>query len=117
MMYLPFEPWGCNRCSTASWNVTLTTTPTTTAAYQNFYCRCNEWTTVSTWPAPKIELPKCEHDSIIQMRRIRLFGGRRTHPRPRAQCWYGRSIAAPLPRQKIKRWRSLKEKRQAWGFA
>lgn len=93
--------------------------PTTTATYtMTSPWRETTWETYTVnEPMFDASLPKAEHESIIQMRRIRLFGGRRAHPRPRAQRGYGRIIAAPLPRQKLRRWKSLKEKRQAWGIA
>lgn len=48
----------------------------------------------------------------LKLRRLSIYRDCRE-----AQIDGGRSQLAALPRGKLMRWKSLKEKRQAWGFA
>ena len=114
---------GCCRCSTSNYSTTwfdvgtvTSTTSTTTTHYT--LCRYCDYTVTATsnYRAFKADLPKAEHNSVIQMRRIRLLAIRMPYPRHRAQRQCGRSPVARLPRQKIRRWKSLKEKREGWGL-
>lgn len=67
----------------------------------------NAPTAVNYWAPPKVRLPPPP-----------FFEPPVTtwHQRRVPQIRLGRHVKAPLPRVKIRRWRSLKEKRQAWGF-
>lgn len=111
-----YSSWGCRRCSTAmvDWTTTTTTTISTTSTY---WCACTTWTVTANYPAGNVELSKAESDSLIQMGRIRSWARPPRLPRRRPQRCVGRVVIAALPRVKIARWRSLKEKRQSWGIS
>ena len=105
---------GCRYCSTATvWDATSTTA--TTATFQTCGCRWFTVTATNYYREPE-PLPKCEHESIIQMRRINLMADRRVCPKRKPQRVQGRVCLPILPRQRLRGWPSLKEKRQAWGL-
>lgn len=104
--------WGPYCTCGTSWTITETTTATT--ATQR--CCCTRFTVVATNYLPVFdpELPKCEHKSIKQMRRINEMADRRVCPKRRPQRVHGRVCLPILPRQRIQGWPSLKEKRETW---
>lgn len=74
---------------------------------------------IRNWREPLFEPldNRSVHESIVQMARIRMFtdGPYSTAVRKLEHTDAARPFRH-LPRGKLDRWRSLKEKRRAWGF-
>lgn len=111
---------GTRGSETGGYRVIYTTIPTTatttatsctvTISYGRNFANAN-------WVSVADPLPKAEHDSLIALHRMFLLGidPLRTAPVLKPACVGRARTFRHLPRGKLDRWPSLKEKRIAWG--
>lgn len=102
------------------WHQITTATTATTSATTVCICDDQIHYSARNYEPFYIEpLPKCETDSEIQMARMAVFGvdPLRLEVVRRPTCvGIGRSYRH-RPRSKLRYWRSLNEKRMAWGIS
>ena len=92
------------RIRTATTTTTTATNCTATTITVNCYYSASNYQVYSVEEPPKVQ------PEYLALRRVVLSG------EPRGQMPVGRCALAALPRGKLVRWKSLKEKRAAWGI-
>jgi hypothetical protein len=100
--------WQDVTCGSGCTTMTITCDATATTTYSTdgygYWTATSNWQSVQNEDAPRLP------PEYLKLRRVVLGA------LPKAQMAPGRSPLARLPRGKLDRWKSLKEKRLAWGL-